>query len=114
MIALEAFWYSALKFWLMTRYSWMADLGNGLPLLASWPLTPPFVKSFLRLVPSTKTFTELAVWPPAENVRDTLLMRSSEIVTPGASAARSRKLRLAVGRALICCCVTLGAISEVR
>jgi hypothetical protein len=56
MIALEAFWYSALKFCVMTRYSWIAFLGNGLPRLASWPATPPPVRSFFRLDQSTKTF----------------------------------------------------------
>ncbi len=59
-------------------------------------------------------FTVFAVWPPAVNVRDALLMRSSDMVTPGASAARSRKFRLAVGSAAICCCVTLVATSDVR
>ena len=39
----------------------MALRGNGFPLLASWPVTPPPVKSFLRLVPSTKTLTVFAV-----------------------------------------------------
>ena len=98
----------------MTRYSWMALRGNGFPLLWSSPATPPLVRSFLRLVPSTKTLTVLAVCPPAEKLRDTLLMRSSEMVTPGARAARSRKFRLAVGSRSICCCVTFVAISDVR
>src|SRR5512144_1098257 len=61
---LDAFWYSALKFWLMTRYSWIEFRGNGLPRLASWPATPPPVRSFLRLVPSMNTLTALALWPP--------------------------------------------------
>ena len=45
--ALEDFSYSALKFWVMTRYSWMAFCGNGLPRLESWPTMPPFRTSFL-------------------------------------------------------------------
>ncbi len=58
--------------------------------------------------------TVFALWPPAVKVRDTLLIRSSEMVTPGANAARSRKFLLAVGSRSICCCVTFVAISDVR
>src|SRR5713226_6576079 len=115
MTALDAFWYSALKFWVMTRYSWMALRGNGLPRLASCPATPPLVRSFLRLAPSTNTFTVLGLPPPAEKVRNPrLLTRSSDTCTPGASPARSRKFRLGEGRDWICCCVTLVATSDVR
>ena len=114
MIALEAFWYSALKFWLMTRYSWIALRGNGFPRLASWPALPPEVRSFLRLVPSIKRLTALAGWPPAEKVRNCALTRSSVTVMPGVSAARSRKLRLGVGSLSICAVVTFVATSEVR
>ena len=41
-------------------------------------------------------------------------MRSSLTVTPGASAASSRKLRLAVGSLSICAVVTFVATSDVR
>src|ERR1041385_9330053 len=92
----------------------MALRGNGLPRLASWPAPPPAVRSFLRLAPSTNTFTWFALDPPAEKVREVPLMRSSVTVTPGESAARSRKLRLGVGRGGICSGGTLGATSEVR
>ena len=47
MMALEDFSYSALKFCVMTRNSWTAFCGNGLPRLASWPTTPPCRTSFL-------------------------------------------------------------------
>ena len=115
MTALDAFWYSALKFWLMTRYSWIALRGNGFPRLASCPATPPLVRSFLKLVPSMNRFTALAGCPPAEKVRKlVLLIRSSVTVTPGASAARSRKLRLAVGSLVICASDTFVATSDVR
>ena len=47
MMALAAFWYSALKFCVRTWNSCTAFCGNGLPRLASWPTTPPSITSFL-------------------------------------------------------------------
>ena len=66
-------------------------------------------------MPSTNTLTALAVWPPAVMVRKPRpFIRSSDAVTPGASAARSRKFRLGVGSFSIWSWVTLVATSEVR
>ena len=55
MMALEAFWYSALKFCVMIRNSWTALRGKGLPRLSCCPATPPGSTSFLKLAPSMKT-----------------------------------------------------------
>src|SRR5438094_117618 len=99
----------------MTRYSWTALRGKGLPRLASWPEMPPAVMSFLRLVPSTKRLTEFAGAPFALIVLNCVVfVRSSVTVTPGASAARSRKLRVVVGSFSICAVVTFVATSDVR
>src|SRR5439155_15669857 len=110
MIALEAFWYSALKFWVSTRYSWIAFRGKGFPRLASWPATPLAllpVRSFFRLAPSTNTLTDPGPCAPPVKVLGVVVLpprftKSGLTDTPGASAARSIKLRLAVGSAWIC------------
>src|SRR2546425_7771859 len=65
------------------------------------------------------TFTAPGPWAPPTNVPGDVVLaprftKSGLTVTPGASAAKSRKLRLGVGSACICCGVTLVAISEVR
>ena len=114
MIALDAFSYSALKFAVVMRNSCTALRGNGLPRLSCCPATPPTTMSFLYDAPSTKTLIACAVWAPAEKVLLAPSTRSGSTRTPGASAARSRKLRLAVGRLLICACVTFVATSDVR
>src|SRR5690242_20174636 len=58
-------------------------------------------------------FTAFAVCPHAENVRELVaLVRSGLTVTPAEGAARSRKLRLAVGSFSICARVTLVATSD--
>ena len=95
MIALAAFSYSALKFWVRTWNSCTAFCGNGLPRLESWPTTPPSMTSFLKLTPSMNTLTFCDGSAPAENsLRNSL----SDTRTPGASAAKLRKLRLFCGR----------------
>ena len=95
MIALAAFSYSALKFWVRTWNSCTAFCGNGLPRLASWPTTPPRMTSFLKLTPSMKTlmFCEGSA-PAVTSLRSSL----SDTRSPGASAAKFRKLRLFCGR----------------
>ena len=71
--------------------------------------------SFFRLVPSIKRLTEFAGAPFAVIVLNCVLfVRSSVTLTPGARAARSRKLRVVVGSFWICCGVTLVATSDVR
>ena len=74
---------------------------------------PPCSRSFLYDRPSTKTFTCRASWPPLRNF---LPASSSFSVkrTPGARAAKLRKLRLFWGSVWICSGVTLVAISELR
>ena len=61
--------------------------------------------------PSTKTLIAWAGWPPAEMVRS---LSPSATRTPGARAAKLRKLRLICGRLLIWCWLTPVATSEVR
>src|SRR5213596_2832367 len=91
MIALEDFWYSALKFCEMTRYSWIAFRGKGFPRLLSCPATPPPVRSFFRLAPSMKMLISFGPCAPAEKFLGLIefalgLMRYSLTLIPGASA----------------------------
>jgi hypothetical protein len=111
MIALEAFSYSALKFCVSTWNSCTAFCGNGEPRLASCPTTPPRIRSFLKLTPSMKTLVcDEGSAPEVTSLRNSL----SATRTPGASAAKLRKLRLFCGRYCSCSCVTLVATSLVR
>src|SRR2546422_8516 len=98
----------------MTRNSWIAFNGNGLPRLASCPATPPAVKSFLKLVPSMNTFTLSAGNAPPANVLKVLFRPLFKTVVPGASATRPRKLRSDSGRFSTWWRVTFVATSEVR
>src|SRR5882724_1703445 len=94
----------------MTRNSCTAFCGNGLPRLESWPTAPPCSMSFLKLTPSMKTLVCSDGWASAA-----IVFRSGSLDsrTPGARAAKFRKLRLSWGRFSICCVVTLVAASEV-
>ena len=85
MIAEEACSYSALKFWVRTRNSWIAPCGNGLPRLSSWPAKPPSRMLDFWLWPSMKTLMALADCAPEAMVRSD---GSWFTVTPGAKAAK--------------------------
>jgi hypothetical protein len=66
----------------------------------------------LYVAPSTKTFTASGGCPPAAKVLSLLL--TALAVMPGASFARSRKLRSKVGRFSICSRDTFVPTSDVR
>src|SRR5436305_3581283 len=89
---------SALKFWVWTSNWSTADAGKGLPDDKFCPTVPPWLTRFLMLMPSMNVFVLSELIAPACTWRARPPSVGGDTVTPGASAAKFRKLRSPFGK----------------